>query len=724
MNRHPKVQSQHLERLAYVYIRQSTLRQVGQHLESQDLQYQLAHRAQSLGWAGDQVIIIDDDLGKSAATTADRQGFQTLVTAVGLAKVGIILVTDVSRLARNCSDWYQLLDLASVFGVLISDAGMIYDPRDFNDRLLLGLKGTFSEVQWYTMRTRLYAAQINKARRGELAIKLPVGYDRLPEGEVVFTPDQEVQSAVRLVFDQFERLGSARAVLLYLRSEGMEFPRRIQCGPDKDTIEWVKSSYHAVYRMLKSPAYAGVYTYGKKHNVRVPGEKKVVTRLLPMEEWPVIIQDAFAGYITWEQYLKNQERMRENAQGVNWGKGTARSGIALLQGIAICGRCGRRLHTRYSNQPAYVCELTYSQYGDPICQNFMVPHVDEAVTQVFLEAIQPAHLEVALAALDEVEAQRQSLMSQWQQRLERARYEADMARRRYEQVDPDNRLVAGELERRWEEKLQTLQRLEREWAQAKNEELAPLSEADKEMIRRLAEDVPALWYAESTTMAERKRLLRCLIKDVTLDAYSKPGYSIIHIHWQTGATTTIEAERPKSGLRTARATVERIREMAQHHPDDRIAAILNEEGLQTATGKTWNAQRVENVRKNYKIPTACPYFSKSNGPRGDGLISAPEAARRLGVTSSMVSYWFRLGLIEGHQRKSNTPVWVRLAEDDVPRLDGSAQLEQDMVPVREAPEKLGLTDEQMQAEVRAGRLVTYRLKIGDRWQWYVRMPVE
>jgi DNA invertase Pin-like site-specific DNA recombinase len=710
--------------MAYVYIRQSTLRQVGQNLESRDLQYQLAQRARSLGWVNDQVVIIDDDLGKSAATTADRQGFQTLVTAVGLAKVGIILVTDVSRLARNCSDWYQLLDLASVFGALISDAGMVYDPRDFNDRLLLGLKGTFSEVQWYTMRTRLYAAQINKARRGELAIKLPVGYDRLPEGEVVFTPDQEVQSAIRLVFNQFERLGSARAVLLYLRDEGLELPRCIQSGPDKDTIEWAKPSYHAVYRMLKSPAYAGAYTYGKKHNVRVPGEKKVLTRILPMEEWPVIIQDAFAGYITWEQYLKNQERLKENAQGVNWVKGAPWSGIALLQGIAICGRCGRRLHTRYSNQPSYTCELAYSHYGDPICQNFMVPHIDEAVTRVFLEAVQPAHLEVALAALEEVEAQRQSLMNQWQQRLERARYEADIARRRYEQVDPDNRLVAGELERRWEEKLQAFQRTEQEWTRAENEELTPLTEADKEMIRRLAEDVSALWYAESTTMAERKRLLRCLIKDVTLDAYTKAGYSIIHIHWQTGATTTIEAERPKPGRRTAKATLERIREMAQRYPDDRIAAILNEEGIHTATGKTWNVCRVESMRKKHNIPTACPYFSKGDGPRGDGLISAPEAAQWLGVTPSMVSYWFRLGLIEGHQRKYNAPVWVRLTEDDIPRLDGSAQLEKDMVPVRKAPEMLGLEDKQIRAEIRAGRLITYRLKIKNRWQWFVRIPAE
>lgn len=725
MSKHSKIHSQHLERQAYIYIRQSTFRQVKQNLESQDLQYQMAYRAQASGWTEDQVVVIDNDLGKSAISTVDRQGFQTLMTAVGLGHVGIILVTDVSRLARNCSDWYQLLDLASLRGTLIGDADTIYDPRDYNDRLLLGLKGTFAEALWHTTRAQLHAAQLNKARRGELAIRLPVGYDRTAEGQVVLTPDQEVQSVIHLVFDQFDRLGSARAVLLYFRHQGLELPRHIQSGPDRGTIEWVKPSYQAIYRMIKCPAYAGAYTYGKTRNVRLPGtERKVVNRHLPMEEWAVLKQDAFPGYITWEQYLEHQMRLRENAQGANWSKGTPRAGIALLQGIVWCGRCGRPLHTRYSNQPAYVCELANQQYGDPLCQNFMVPHIDEAVAQVFLEAIQPAHLEAALAALEQIEDQRQSLATQWQQRLERTRYEAELARRRYEQVDPDNRLVAAELERRWEEKLQAWQRLEQERVQAREKELAPLTETDKALIRRLAGDVPALWYAETTTMAERKRLLRCLIQDVILDAFTKPGYSIIRICWHTGATTVVEAERPKPGFRTERAVVERIRELAQHHPDDRIAAILNADGVPTATGKSWNCRRVESVRKNHSISTACPYFTRAEGPRGDGLIAALEAARRLGISSSMVAYWFRLGLIEGHQRKRQAAVWVRLTKDDIPRLDGSTLLQPNMVPVKEAPAVLGITDERMREEIRAGQLLTYRLLIKNRWKWHVQIPEE
>jgi DNA invertase Pin-like site-specific DNA recombinase len=725
MSEHPKIRAQHLERQAYIYIRQSTLQQVTQHLESQALQYQLVQRAQALGWSEGQVVVIDDDLGKSAISASDRRGFQALVTAVGMAQVGIILATDVSRLARNCSDWYRLLDLSSMFGTLIGDASEVYDPRDYNDRLLLGLEGTISEAHWHNMRRQLHTALLNKAQRGELAIRLPVGYDRDEEGQVVLCPDQEVQNAIGMVFDQFERLGSARAVLLYFRERQLELPRRIQFWADQGEIEWVEASYQAIYRMLTHPAYAGAYTYGKKRRVRLPGnEGKVVIRDVPLEEWAVLRRNAFPGYISWDRYLKNRARLRENGQNTNWSKGTARSGRALLQGIVLCGRCGRRVHTRYSNHPAYVCEVAANMYGGPVCQTFTVAHIDEAVVEVFLEAIQPAHLEAALAALEQVETQRQKLVNRWEQHLERARYQAELARRRYERVDPDNRLVAAELERRWEDKLQTLQRLEKEWEQAQEQELTPLTETDRAMIRELAADVPALWHAETTTMAERKRLLRCLIQDVTLDAVTKPGFSIIRLRWHTGTTTVLQVERPKAGCRTASEVVAQIRELAQHHTDDQIADMLNADEITTATGKTWNQRRVESVRKKYKIATACPYYTEAKGPRGDGLIAAPEAAERLGVSSSMVSYWFRRGLIVGVQRKRGSDVWVRLTEEDVPRLDGSMSLQPDMVEIHEAARLLGTPFEQVTEEIRAQRLISYRLLVNNRWQWYVRLPTE
>lgn len=720
-----KIEPQHLERSAYVYIRQSSHRQVEEHLESQDLQYQLARRALALGWREDQVVVIDDDLGKSAVTATGREGFQNLVAAVGLGQVGIVLVTDVSRLARNCSDWYRLLDLASLYDTLVSDASGIYHPRVYDDRLLLGLKGTFSEAQWYSMRAQLHAARLNKARRGELAIRLPVGYHRLANGEVVLVPDREVQAAIRQVFEQFERLGTARAVLRDFRDRRVELPRRIPSGPARGEIAWVRPAYQIIYHILNNPAYAGAYAFGRSRSVRLPGaEGKTVTRSRPMTEWEVLIQDAFPAYITWEQYLENQKRLEKNAWGDRWTQGAPRQGDALLSGIVYCGRCGRAMRSRYRDKPAYVCEAASREHGEPRCQHVPVPHVDEAVTRIFLEAIHPAQLEVALAAVEELEAQRQHTIQRWQQRRERARYEADLARRCYERVDPDNCLVAAELERRWEEKLQVQQQLEREWTQAQTQELAPLSEADRQLIRDLAQDLPALWYAETTTQAERKRLLRCLIQDVTLDRFSRPSTTIIHVRWHTGTSTTLEIPSPRPGCRTPDAVLDRIRELAQHHADDRVAAILNEEGVRSATGRTWHHALVRQVRKRHGIPSACPSIASGSSPRGDGLVSAAEAAERLHVTPSMIADWFRRGLLAGHQRRPGTPLWVRLTEEDVQRLDGSASRQPDLRPLYEAETALGLTAEQMRADIRAGRLSTCRLRVGRQWRWYVKVPVE
>jgi DNA invertase Pin-like site-specific DNA recombinase len=595
-----KVLPQHLEREAYVYIRQSSPQQVEQHLESQDLQYQLAARARRLGWRDEQIVVIDDDLGKSAIRSSNRPGFQILVSAVGLGQVGVILVTDVSRLARNCSDWYHLLDLASLYGVLLGDSAGMYDPRCFDDRLLLGLKGSFAEAQWFSMRTQLYAALLNKAQRGELAVRLPVGYDRLETGEVIFAPDQQVQSSIHLIFSQFEALGSARAVLRYFYQHQLTVPGRRHYGPRQGQIEWKKPSYSAIYQVLKHPAYAGAYSYGKQHRTHLPGAQgKVIVRKLPLEEWPVLIRDAFPAYISWEQYLHNQRRLEENAMGAHWRKGAARSGQALLQGIVYCGRCGRALHTRSEHKPGYACHGANQRYGEPYCQHFSAPHIDEAVVSLFLQALEPAQIAVALAAVERAEKQQQDWQAHWQQRLKRADYEAQLAQVRYEQVDPTNRLVAAELERLWEEKLTALRQVERDWEQ--EQQTAPLSRTDRAQIHQLAQDVPALWHAPTTIPAERKRLLRCLIADVTLDAFSKPGYSLIHVHWQTGASTTVEAERPGPGPATPASTLARIRELARQHSNEQIAAQLNQEGFTTARGLTWTATRVRRIRYRRRI---------------------------------------------------------------------------------------------------------------------------
>lgn len=722
MMRSAKIHSRHLERQAYIYIRQSSLQQVQQNLESQDLQYQLAHRAQALGWREEQIVIIDDDLGKSAVSARHRAGFQSLVAAVGLGQVGLVLVSDVSRLARNCSDWYRLLDLAALGDGLIGDAGAVYDPRDYNDRLLLGIKGTLAEAQWHVMRQRLSAARLNKARRGELVFRLPLGYDRTTDGQIVLTPDREVQGAIRLVFDLFAQLGSARAVLLELARQQLALPRRVQSGPDQGEIVWGRPRYGAVYQILKHPAYAGAYAYGKHTRVRLP-DGQVVTQRRAVEQWEVLRQDAFPAYISWECYMQNQAQLRENAQGANWNFGAPRAGPALLQGLVICGRCGRRMRVRTGGRrPAYACYQANRDYGAPRCQHFTAQHIDAAVVDLFLAAIRPARLEVALAAMEQIETQRQTLAAQWQKRLERARYETDLARRRYERVDPDNRLVAGELEQQWEEKLREWQQLEQEWRQAQQQALAPLSDAERQHIRRLADDLPALWHAETTTNADRKRLLRCLIQDVTLDRFSQPGVSIIHVRWQTQTTTTVEVDRPPPGVATPPRALRRIRALAPLQPDDQIAEMLNAEGLRTGKGLNWTTRRVAKVRQRQDIPTGCPCHSRAPGPRGDGLLSATEAAQRLGVDASTVTIWFRQGILQGQQRKTGSAVWVQLREEDLRRLDGSTTPCPDLLTVRQAAKQLGIAPAEVWAHIRAGQLIPYRLRTNKHWRWHVQVP--
>lgn len=718
MNPNPKITPAHLERTAVVYIRQSSLRQVEENLESQDLQYQLVQRARSLGWPEPHIQVIDDDLGKSAITASNRAGFQSLVASVGLGQVGLLLVTDVSRLARNCADWYRLLDLTSLCGTLISDASGIYDPRIYDDRLLLGLKGTFSEAQWYSLRTQLGAAKLNKAKRGELHVRLPVGLVRLDDQRIVFHPDQQVQSMIRLVFAEFERLGSAHKILRVLRDQSLQLPRRVGSSY-AEAVTWVRPSFSAIYTILKNPAYAGAYAYGRLHRTHLPGEDhKVVVHPLPQAEWPVLIPDAFPGFISWETYQHNQERMAENAQGIQWKRGAARDGLALLQGIAICGRCGRLLHVHYTHAPAYVCDHATQQYGDRRCQTFTLSYIDPFVAAVFLEALQPARLEAALAALEQVEAHRQALALQWRQRLERAHYETSLAQRRYQRVDPDNRLVAVELERDWEARLQQQTQLEKEYTQAQSRQFHALGESERQMIQSLATDLPALWQTASP--AERKRLLRCLIRDVTLDAFSRPGFSRILVRWHTGATTTLEVPRPRHGTPPAVHVAERLRQLARSFSDDQIAQQLNAEGFPTATGLPWTLDRVRAVRRKRHIPTACPLGTPDSGPRGDGLVKSTEAAQRLGVNSCMISTWFRQGLICGQQRKPGGWLWIRLSAEDLSRLDGSAQFQSDMIPLVEAPQILGVSSTELRAMIQAGQFQAYRLRPKQTsWVWYL-----
>jgi DNA invertase Pin-like site-specific DNA recombinase len=717
MSQSSKITAAHLERQAVVYIRQSSMRQVEENLESQDLQYQLAQRAHALGWAEGHIQVIDDDLGKSAISSANRAGFQSLAAAVGLGQVGIILVTDVSRLARNCGDWYRLLDLASVYGTLISDSSGISDPRIYDDRLLLGLKGTFSEAQWYSLRTQLGTAKFNKAKRGELHLRLPVGLVRVAEDRVALHPDQQVQSAIRNVFAEFERLGSAHKVLRVLRDQGMRLPRQAGSSRDED-IRWERVAFTAIYAMLKNPAYAGAYAYGKMHRTHLPGDAhKVISHPVPQADWPVLHLNALPAYISWDTYQRNQLRLAENALGIQWKRGVPRDGVALLQGIAICGRCGRLLHVHYTHAPAYICDHATQRYADRRCQTFTLAYIDPFVEQLFLQAVQPVRLQAALSALDQIDAHRQDRSRQWRQRLERARYDTDLARRRYQRVDPDNRLVAAQLEREWEDQLLSQSNLEKRWTAFQSEQLQPLADTDRQTILALAADLPALWH--KATPADRKRLLRCLIRDVTLDSTARTGFSRILVRWHTGASTTLDVPRPHHGPQPDLTIAQRVRTLAQTLSDDQIARLLADEGGCTHTGLPWTLARVRDVRRKHHIPTACPLASPASTPRGDGLLKASDAALRLGVHPCSVTAWFRDGLISGHQHKPDSWIRVRLNDDDLHRLDGSAQWQPNMISLVDAPRILGVSPDQLRAMIISGRFSAFRLHYQDAWRWFL-----
>jgi len=764
MTTHPKITTHHLQRLAYIYIRQSTLQQVSDHLESQDLQYQLTQRAEQLGWPAPRIRIFDQDLGKSAIHSQERAGFQELVADMALDKTGILLVTDVSRLARNCADWYQLLDLAALHDVLVCDASGVYNPRIYDDRLLLGLKGAFSEAQWYTMRQQLHAARLNKARRGELAMRLPVGYERLPNGQVVFCPDQQVQSAVRLVFRLFRSLGSVNALLRHLVGQAIPMPVQSKNLLGQPVILWQPPRYHTLYQILKLPAYAGAYTYGRRQRELIPGAgRSAPGPALPPDAWEVLLQDAWPGYISWADYLENQQILAQNrqdtpfAQAVSLPQGAPGLGRALLQGLVFCGRCGRPLLVRYREKPAYVCEADTRQRGQPRCACFPHDHVDQAVAAAFLEAVQPGRVEVALAAMHELAEERQALVRQAEQQRERVRYEAALARTRYEQVDPAMRLVAAELERAWEEKLAALDQAETRHAALLAGPAAPLAEADMLRLHALAEELPALWRAPATTNAQRKQLLRTLIQDVTLervdsetvdgasvDGASVAGESVagaavtrIRIRWQGGACSEHFAARPTPGHPSDPGMMERIRELARTLTDDKIADVLNREGRVSfwqvkklpnyQPGQPvdyWTRERVHHLRNKHKIPTGSPLQTKQSGPRADGLISAKEAARQLGVSPTTLLDWFRRGLIPGHQIHPVSPIWIALNDANRHRFDGSLERPApDMLPLAEASARLGLSPEEVTRHLRAGLLESWRLLISIRYWWYVRPVV-
>jgi DNA invertase Pin-like site-specific DNA recombinase len=597
-----KIHSTHCERTAFVYVRQSTWLQVSENRESTERQYNLRERAIQLGWPESRVEVIDEDQGRSGSTATFRTGFQRLAAEVGLGKVGIVLMLEASRLARNNSDWYRLIEICGVSGTLIADESAVYNPREPNDRLLLGVKGTLSEAELFTLRTRLYEGRWNKARKGLLRFPLPVGYMVAADGAWVLDPDTQVRERLSYVFNSFRRFGVVRAVVRDLRQQGLELPTRVTAKEAYGSLIWKEPTLSTVFRILHNPAYAGAYVYGRSEYLserRSPKTGKASAHVRNVAQWPVRINEHHPAYIGWEEFVKNQEQLRQN-WGRDHNRGVPREGRALLQGIVYCGVCGRKMSVqnrsvKESRSPSYICMQGYQNGEEKTCQSMTSRPVDAAVAEAFLAAISPVNLKVAKQVMDQIE---QELISQRRQRelqLEQARYEARLAQRQYDCVDPSNRLVAAELERRWNEKLERVTELERAFAQAERDAEWKLTPEERAAITELSHDLPAIWSTETTTNQERKQLLRMAIESVQVDGITQAGQIEVQIRWRSGTITILNVKRTAPGecsLKTPEEAVSRIHKMSPGRTYAEIATALNRAGLRSAFGRRFTTQHV------------------------------------------------------------------------------------------------------------------------------------
>ena len=598
----PKIRPDHLRRAAVVYVRQSTLHQVRGNRESGARQYALVDRAKALGWPATAVQTIDEDQGRSGAHAEQRQGFKKLLAEIGAGQVGVVLALEASRLARSSLDWHRLVEICVVTDTLLADETAVYNPRDPNDRLLLGVKGTLSEAELFTIRCRLHDGRWNKAKRGELPHSLPVGYVLTDAEQVVKEPDRQVQARLSYVFDLFAELRVARRVLVRLRREKLTVPAKVWGGPRHGTIRWKVPTLSDIMRLLHNPIYAGAYAYGQRTYDpfdRSQTNGKAKTKSRPIAEWPVCLRDVYPAFISWDQFVRNQQILRDN-----WfrggSRGAPRNGGALLQGIVRCGRCGARLSvfsysTKEKRAPGYGCVAAYQDGGESTCQMMSSAPVDAAVTELFLKAVTPAQVEIALHALDEVEAEQTEARRQRQMQIEQAEYAVELACRRYEEADPANRLVAAELEARWEQALRQRDQLRRDAEELERQTGQRLGAADRARVRQMATDLGTVWDAPTTTMADRKALLRFLVQRVYLDGVTEPGQIRITVEWHTGARTSVTVPRPVVGAhapKTPEAAVERIRALSSRHDYATIAKILNKEGRKTAKGLSFDERSV------------------------------------------------------------------------------------------------------------------------------------
>jgi DNA invertase Pin-like site-specific DNA recombinase len=719
-----KVTASHLRRAAVIYVRQSTLAQVDRNRESTARQYDLVARAAGLGWPRTGIRVIDDDQGVSGASTAGRSGFAELAVQVGLGQVGIVLSLEVSRLARNNTDWYRLLDLAGLTDTLIADADGVYHPALFNDRLLLGMKGTMSEAELHILRARLDGGIRNKAARGELRRGLPVGLVwGEAEGQILLHPDEAVRGVIATIFEQLPQCGSARGVWLWLKEQGLKMPlqKNVYAGADGE-ITWVEPTYTAVHKILTHPVYAGAYVYGKtkfERYVAADGVLRSRRRVLPQGQWQVLIPDHHPGYIDWDTYQANQARIGANTRprAHRPGTGAVREGCALLQGLATCGVCGRKLAVYYDGPtkatPGYYCATGSLVNGRGVFHMRVGGvAVQAAVVDTFLAALAPAALDACLAAAQQLEDGHDAALAQWRRDVERARYTASKAERRYRAVDPDNRLVARGLETEWEQALTALADAQAELARREVARPKTLTDAEQAAIVALGDNLDRVWTAPTTTDKDRKQLLRTLLDEVniTLDRDDGRNQATLIVRWKGGAISelAVPIKRKPPKIRTDEDTVDLVRRLAVHYPDSVIAGILNRQGRRTPRGLSYTATRVQGLRHYWSIDCHQPSHQPQEGP----VLTVADAAAELGIAPSTLHRWLGDGFIPGEQVTPGAPWRIRLTDqlralfvDDAP--DG-------WLPMLEATLALGVSRQTVLQRVKRGELQAVHVRTGRR----------
>ena len=644
-----KVTAAHLARTALLYVRQSSLKQVIRNTESAIRQYDLRGRAIALGWTAAQITVIDIDQGHSGASAADREGFQQLVAEVSLGRAGIVLGLECSRLARNSADWHQLLELCGLTGTLICDEDGLYDPRNFNDRLVLGMKGQISEAELHFIRARLRGGIVSKARRGELITPLPAGLAYDAAGHVILDPDTAVRGAVAHLFATFAATGSATACVKAFNTAGLSFPWRHRAGPRKGELDWKPLAHHVVLRILHNPRYAGAFTFGRHRDIKLPGGKLSRT-VLPREEWISFIPGAHPGYITLDQYDANRAQLTANAaaHGQDRTAGPPREGPALLQGIIICGTCGLRMTVRYHQRgdqqvPTYVCQRDGISHGRRICQAVPGAGLDQQIGQLLIDTLTPLAAEAALTVQAELQQRADEAGALRAAHVERARYHADLARRRYLAVDPANRLVADTLEAGWNTALRALSQAQDACEQARKHDTGQLTDAQKTRIRQLVTDLPAIWDDPATPARERKRIARLLLTDITVTRTRDTITA--HVRLPAGQHTTLTLPIPPNAAqlrKTPAAVVTAVDELLDHHTHAQIAGILNDRGLTSGEGRPFHRLIIRNIRDEYGLR------SREQRLRDAGMLTLTQMAGRLGVPAKTVKIWYHAGLITGH----------------------------------------------------------------------------